>query len=136
MTFDFFFEDCGVGDMKALPEPLDVLRRGFNGKKLSDKGNGCTTYFLCFQVVVTPSLDLSFNDFPDPATLLVVRHFTVRVDFDRGDSCSQGLCRLFSRHRKIIRKKMGSNIGFDSLHSPLKFVLLVFSDQPSKESSS
>ena len=31
---------------------------------------------------------------------------------------------------------MGSNIGFDSLHSPLKFVLLVFPDQSSKESSS
>ena len=122
--------------MEALPQPLEVLRRSLNGKKLSDKGNCCAAHFHCFQVVVTPSLDLSLNDFPDPATLLVVRHFTVRVDFDRGDSRSQGLCRLFSRHREIIRKKMGSNIGFDSLHSPLKFVLLVFSDQPSKESSS
>ena len=122
--------------MEALPQPLEVLRRSLNGKKLSDKGNCCAAHFHCFQVVVTPSLDLSLNDFPDPATLLVVRHFTVRVDFDGGDSCSQGLCRLFSRHREIIRKKMGSNIGFDSLHSPLKFVLLVFSDQPSKESSS
>ena len=133
--FDFLFEGCAVGNMEALPQPLDVFRRGLNGKKLSDKGNCCTAHFLCFQVVVTPSLNLGLNDFPDPATLLVVRHFTVRIDFDRGDSCSQGLCRLFSCHRKIIRKKMGSNIGFDSLHSPFKFVLFVLPNQPSKESS-
>ena len=72
MPFNFLFEDCRVGNMKTLPQPLELLRRSFNGKKLSDKGNCCPTYFLCFQVVVTPSLDLILNDFPDPATLLVV----------------------------------------------------------------
>jgi len=120
--------------MEPLAQPLPIFRRRFGREEFFDEDQRFASYVFGSEILVTPSLDLFIHDVADLQTLRVGNDILLdAVEMDARYGGRQGFRCLLCRQRKVVRKEIGPNVGFDKTGAALALLFLGWSGNAAEE---